>query len=119
MRTRTYTWNGVEITLRAPTVRDRLNSEAAYYRLLGLLQVGDPIWAQKQYADFITSVEHTEGDLPFPIPQPTDDAKTLEAGMNAWLDADGDFYERWEQEYERVRATPNGAVLQPEVDPND
>ena len=118
MTKRTYTWQGVEITLRSPTIRDRLNYDVAYMRLFKELAPGDPVWLSQEYAHFLTSLDSVKGDLPFVVPQPTSTADDLIAGREAWLNADGDFYEQWQKEYALTQATPNAEALQPVIDPN-
>jgi hypothetical protein len=115
---RTFTYGNARITIRSPRVRDQLNAEI----LTDFLRTSDlpdlfNMYQMRQYAAFLLSIVHVEGDAPpyiVPISAPVED---LRAGLVAWLDSEDNgssIYDVWRYAMQQARTPANDADLRPE-----
>ena len=87
-RTQSFDYGSGRITVKAPTVRDELNSEYLAVQIAGG-KTSREFNLALNYARFVTSIQEVTGDVGFMIPAIDAPAGELSDGFNAWLDMPG------------------------------
>jgi hypothetical protein len=115
MTERTFQYNGATVSIRRAKVRDKV-SIGAILRKLDIAE-GDEEGniAGYAFARFMV-LSDVEGDLGFALPQVTDDAETIHAAIESFLDADGDLYDGLIGALNRADTPTGDPDLQPGAD---
>ncbi len=112
-------YNGATVTVRRGTVRSRLLSTLIYGKLNVAKDMSDADYIfMTNYASFLTQTS-VKGKLGIPKPPATADEKEIRAGLEAFLEADTDFYDAILGALLEVDAPLNDPELAPDVDPKD
>ncbi|MDD2731263.1 MAG: hypothetical protein PHW33_04040 [Candidatus Portnoybacteria bacterium] len=97
---KTFSCDGVTITVRESTRRDRANRFAMQVKL-GVdgeppedALEADRFYNKRVFIGQVSRVSAAEG-LPFALPSPADDAAALEAAFEAWLDLPERLIDAW------------------------
>lgn len=117
MRTKTFTENGITITVRAETISDALDIDL----LMHLMGHGTTSRERYKRGHFMRCIQLStvEGDLGFvwPDPEAAGEAELLDA-YEGWKALPGDLARRWLLELHTVSASPNAPELTPDVKKN-
>jgi len=122
MTARQFTHKDATITVHRRRMADRLDSELIVAMLMNDVERDNRNrFARKwhranAFAVMLVSIDAIDGQPEFPIPAPDAPEAELRAGFEAFLNADGGFYDAWLAALNAVNAPISDADTAPGVD---
>lgn len=122
MQQTSFTWNEATVTVKQPTIADQLNAEWIADTVRGDTPYEPNMgYLRRLFGEFLTTVQHVEGDLGFPLPTISAPAEELRDAFNAWQAADPSLLYEWrianraleQKKRETARSSTAGSKTKP------